>query len=72
MGIAVEKLTQDKITWHDTDIAHITSLAGRPWALELLARGLAPSIWGHEEIKRGLVLLLMGGLERQVNNSHIR
>lgn len=44
----------------------------RPWALQLLAKSLAPSIYGHQRIKEGLVLMLMGGMERHVNNSHIR
>jgi hypothetical protein len=44
----------------------------RPWALQLLAKSLAPSIYGHQRIKEGLVLMLMGGMERYVNNSHIR
>lgn len=44
----------------------------RPWALQLLAKSLAPSIYGHQRIKEGLVMMLMGGMERYVNNSHIR
>lgn len=44
----------------------------RPWALQLLAKSLAPSIYGHQRIKEGLVLMLMGGMERYVNNTHIR
>lgn len=49
-----------------------THLARRPWALKLLANSLAPSIYGHETIKEGMVLMLMGGMERVVGNMHIR
>lgn len=44
----------------------------RPWALKLLANSLAPSIYGHDTIKEGMVLMLMGGMERVVGNMHIR
>lgn len=51
---------------------HTASAPPRPWALQLLAKSLAPSIYGHQRIKEGLTLMLMGGMERYVNNSHIR
>jgi hypothetical protein len=47
-------------------------LSCRPWALKLLANSLAPSIYGHDTIKEGMVLMLMGGMERVVGNMHIR
>jgi hypothetical protein len=53
-------------------VPDLSSGCCRPWALKLLANSLAPSIYGHDIIKEGLVLMLMGGMERYVNNSHIR
>uniref|UniRef100_A0A383WE42 DNA replication licensing factor MCM3 n=1 Tax=Tetradesmus obliquus TaxID=3088 RepID=A0A383WE42_TETOB len=72
VGVSVEKLTHDRYKWRGEDIANINKIAQRPWALKLLANSLAPSIYGHDTIKEGLVLMLMGGVERVVNNSHIR
>ena len=36
-----------------------------PNIYEKLARSIAPAIFGHEEIKKGILLLLMGGLNKE-------
>ena len=43
------------------DIKNVEQLAANPAVLDILARSLAPSIYGHNLIKKGLILLLLGG-----------
>lgn len=55
------------------DIQNIKSVAERPNVLELLASSLCPTICGHESVKKALVLQLLGGIERNLENGgHIR
>ncbi|KAL3235552.1 MCM DNA helicase complex subunit MCM3 [Nakaseomyces bracarensis] len=57
----------------DLDIRNINKLAKRKDVFELLAQSLAPSIYGHENIKRAILLMLFGGLEKNLENgSHLR
>ncbi|KAF9452593.1 MCM-domain-containing protein [Macrolepiota fuliginosa MF-IS2] len=65
-GIAQTALT-------DTDIRTINQLAKRSDIFSLLSESLAPSIFGHEYIKRAVLLLLLGGAEKNLpNGTHIR
>ncbi|KAJ1827619.1 MCM DNA helicase complex subunit [Coemansia sp. RSA 2599] len=57
----------------DEDIRNIHTVAKREDSFELLAQSLAPSICGHAEIKRALLLQMLGGCERNLaNGTHIR
>ncbi|KAJ1309651.1 hypothetical protein OPQ81_006418 [Rhizoctonia solani] len=65
-GIAQTRLT-------DTDIRNINKLAQKRNIVSLLSTSLAPSIYGHEYIKRAILLLLLGGAEKNLpNGTHIR
>jgi len=55
------------------DIANIRTVAQDPNVFQLLAQSIAPSIYGHEYIKRAILLQLLGGCEKNLENgTHIR
>lgn len=64
-------IAQTPIT--DSDIRQINKLSKRKNIFELLSQSLAPSIYGHDYIKKSILLLLLGGMEKNLaNGTHIR
>lgn len=66
-GVAAhEKLT-------DSDVRNINRMAKDRRIFESLAHSLAPSIYGFDYIKKAVLLLLFGGLEKNLDNgTHLR
>jgi DNA replication licensing factor MCM3 len=65
-GIAEATLT-------DTDIRNINKIAKKKNVFELLSKSLAPSIHGHDHIKKAILLMLLGGMEKNLDNgTHLR
>ncbi|XP_075852059.1 DNA replication licensing factor MCM2 [Microcebus murinus] len=61
--VAVTELT-------DEDVKMITGLSKDPQIAEKIFASIAPSIYGHEDIKRGLALALFGGEPKNPGGKH--
>jgi len=55
------------------DLHRIKAIASGDSPLKKLAASFAPSIYGHEMVKRGILLLLFGGVEKTLESrTHLR
>ena len=57
----------------DIDIRNINKVSKKKNVFELLSQSLAPSIYGHDHIKKAILLMLLGGMEKNLDNgTHLR
>ena len=57
----------------DLDVRNINKLSKRDDIFDLLSDSLAPSIYGHDYIKKAILLMLLGGIEKNLpNGTHLR
>lgn len=70
----VKRLTKEvSMDLDPADLKNIKRVVEREDTLELCARSFAPSICGHDLVKRGLILMLLGGREKTLENgTHLR
>ena len=55
------------------DMHNIRAIGRRRDLFDLLSRSLAPSIYGHEWVKKAVLLMLLGGVEKNLaNGTHLR
>ena len=59
--------------YSSADVKHINEISKRVDAFDLLGNSLAPSIYGHSWIKKAVILLMLGGVEKNLKNgTHLR
>lgn len=73
-GIETTSILKQDARIDAKDVANIKKLAKKPELFDILANSVAPSIYGHHTVKKGILLQLLGGTERKVTMSgtHIR
>ena len=55
------------------DIRNIKEISQRNDVFEVISESLAPGIYGHPYIKKALILQLLGGAEKNLDNgTHLR
>lgn len=58
---------------NETDIRNINMVSKEKDLFEIISQSLAPSIYGHSYIKKAILLMLLGGVEKNLENgSHLR
>mgnify|MGYP000861073907 FL=1 len=75
IGVALRRLATEVIqtTMTAMDLSNIKKIAQRRNLLDSISNSIAPSICGHEWVKKGLLLQLVGGVEKNLQNgTHIR
>ncbi|RMZ85799.1 hypothetical protein DV737_g382, partial [Chaetothyriales sp. CBS 132003] len=57
----------------DTDVRNINKMSKRANIFAELSASLAPSIFGHAYVKKAILLMLLGGMEKNLpNGTHLR
>ena len=54
----------------DEDKRDILALSKDPQLMQKLIRSIAPSIYGHDDIKTAIALSMFGGVAKDVNGKH--
>lgn len=62
------KKQYDQMEMTPEDTAKVRQLANDPNIYDKLARSIAPEIYGHDDVKKALLLLLVGGVTKTVGD----
>lgn len=63
-SVDVSQKVLDEVSLSEEDMEKIRKIASDPWIKERIIASIAPSIYGHWEIKEGIALALFGGVPR--------
>lgn len=72
MGVSSLSAMTEAPKFSAEDLKNIKSIAKRRDLFNVLGRSIAPSVHGHEMIKKSILLMLMGGCEKNIEDSGTR
>ena len=66
MNVRDEDATTDSVIAEMTEAERkkIIEMKDDPRLYQQMSASIAPAVWGHEEIKRGILLMLLGGVHK--------
>lgn len=64
----LKKKRDEEIGEGDLVMERVMEIASSTSPYELLAKNIAPEIWGHEDVKKSLLLLLVGGGTKELGD----
>ena len=62
-------LNEDHQSFTDAEVAEFKAFAARPDVYDLLIDSLAPSIWENQDVKKGILCQLFGGVSKEFQYS---
>lgn len=69
--VKLNKTEEDELSEQEMTLAEAQAVRAE-YNYEKMASSIAPEIFGHEDVKKALLLLLVGGVERNPNGMKIR
>jgi len=64
-GVQEETAESIRAQFTDADIEELSRMARQPNLLAKMRRSIAPAVFGHEDIKLGILLMLFGGVHKK-------
>ena len=65
-NIRAEESDEDVLkNFKQSELQEILDIKDQPKLCKTLAKSIAPSIFGHEEIKKGILLQMFGGVNKE-------
>lgn len=72
MDIEIEKISFSDIEISNEDLVRIQEMSEKQDIYELMARSIAPEIYGHEDVKKALLLMMIGGISQDTEDKGLK